>query len=242
MFSTPAPVEARLTWAFAALALVWLATLLLWLQVGDAGFARWFAAPPFNTRWRIVSSLLSDWGMVGFYLIFLGVLARGLARGDRVLRQIGLAYLYAQIFGSLLLVRMIKMGCGRPRPGAGETEMAFCTGPNIHSTFHAFPSGHTTDLIVSALFIAIFVRSRSAGAVAMLLAFGVAMSRVVLGSHHMSDVLAGALLGMIIVWLTLRRYLLPRWRGVREADTLQKARPEKRVKHEPVARAGRRSD
>jgi membrane-associated phospholipid phosphatase len=29
----------------------------------------------------------------------------------------------------------------------------------------------------------------------------------------MSDVLAGALLGAIIVWLALRRYLLPRWRA-----------------------------
>jgi membrane-associated phospholipid phosphatase len=229
MFSTPAPVEARLTRAFAALALIWLATLLVWLQVGDAGFAHWFAAPPFNTRWRIVSSLLSDWGMVGFYLLFLGVLARGLARDDRVLRQIGLAYLLAQIVGSLLLVRLIKMGCGRPRPGAEEAGMAFCTGPNVHSSFHAFPSGHTTDLIVSALFVAIFVRSRSAGVVAMLLALGVAMSRVVLGSHHMSDVLAGALLGMIIVWLTLQRYLLPRWRVLGNVGTRQEARADTKV-------------
>jgi membrane-associated phospholipid phosphatase len=211
MFSTPALVEARLSRSLAALALLWLGASLVWLQVGDVGFAHWLAAPPFNTRWRFVSGFLSDWGMVGFYLFFLGVLARGLAHGERVLRQIGLAYLYAQIFGSFMLVRMIKMGCGRPRPGAEEVGAAFCTGPNFHGAFHSFPSGHTTDLIVSALFIAIFVRSRGAGVLAMLLAFGVALSRVVLGSHHMSDVLAGALLGALIVWLTLRRYLLPRW-------------------------------
>lgn len=229
MFSTAAPVEARLIRVFFALALIWLVATLAWLQVGDAGFAHWLAAPPFNTRWRFVFRLLSDWGMVGFYLLFLGVLARGLARGERALRQIGLAYLYAQILGSFILVRMIKIGCGRPRPGAEEAGAAFCTGPNFHGSFHAFPSGHTTDLIVSALFFAIFVRSRGAGGVAMLLAFGVALSRVVLGSHHMSDVLGGALLGMIIVWLTLNRYLLPRWRSLRGAGPLQETTGEARV-------------
>jgi membrane-associated phospholipid phosphatase len=211
VFSTPALVEARLSRVLAALALLWLGVGLVWLQVGDAGFAQWLAAPPFNTRWRVVSSLLSKWGMVGFYLFFLGVLARGLARGEGVLRQVGVAYLYAQIFGSFILVSMIKMGCGRPRPGNGDAGAAFCTGPTLDRAFHSFPSGHTTDLIISALFVAIFIRSRGAGALAMLLAFGVALSRVVLGSHHMSDVLAGMLLGALITWLTLRRYLLPRW-------------------------------
>jgi membrane-associated phospholipid phosphatase len=217
MFSTPARAEARLTRALIALALVWLGMTIVWLQVGDAAFAHWLAVPPFNTRWRGEFRFLSQWGMVGFYLFFLGVLIRGMVRRENYLRQIGLAYLYAQIFGSLILVRMIKIGCGRPRPGAEEAGAAFCTGPNFHSSFHAFPSGHTTDLIVSALFIAMFVRSRVVGVLAMLLAFGVAMSRVVLGSHHMSDVLAGALLGAIIVWLALRRYLLPRWRSLRDA-------------------------
>jgi len=211
MFSAPALVESRLIRVFAALALAWLGASLVWLQVGDAGFAQWLAVPPFNTRWRPVFRFLSEWGMVGFYLFFLGVLARGLVRRERYLRQIGLAYLYAQIFGSLILVRMIKIGCGRSRPGADEAGAAFCTGPTLDRAFHSFPSGHTTDLIVSALFVALLVRSRGAGVVAMLLALGVAMSRVVLGSHHMSDVLAGALLGALITWLTYRRYLLPRW-------------------------------
>ncbi len=213
MFSTPALVEARLSRVLAALALIWLGASLVWLQAGDAAFAHWLAAPPFNTRWRAVFRFLSEWGMVGFYLLFLGVLARGFARGESHLRQIGLAYLYAQIFGSIILVRMLKIGCGRPRPGAEEAGEAFCTGPTLEGAFHSFPSGHTTDLIVSALFIAIFVRSRGAGVLAMLLAFGVAISRVVLGSHHMSDVLAGALIGALVTWLALRRYLLPRWRA-----------------------------
>lgn len=213
MFSTPVPVEARLNRGLTLFALIWLAACLLWITQGDAAFANWLAAPPFNTTWRAVFHWLSEWGMVGFYLFFLGVLARGLMRGETHLRQIGLAYLYAQILGSLILVRLIKVGCGRPRPGVETADTAFCTGPNFHSGFHAFPSGHTTDLIVGALFVAIFVRSRIAGGLSILLAFGVAMSRVVLGSHHMSDVLAGALLGAIIVWLALRRYLLPRWRA-----------------------------
>jgi undecaprenyl-diphosphatase len=210
MFSTAALVEARLGRVLAALALVWLGAGLVWLQVGDAGFAGWLAVAPFNTHWRPGFRFLSEWGTMGFYLIFLGVLARG----DSHLRQIGLAYLYAQILGSFLLVRIIKMGCGRPRPGAEEAGAAFCTGPSLEGAFHAFPSGHTSDVMVGAFLIAIFVRSPGVRVLAMLLAFSVALSRVVLGSHHMSDVLAGALLGALIAWLALRRYLLPRWRGM----------------------------
>ncbi len=194
-------------------ALIWLGIGLVWLAQGDAVFARWLAAPPLNTRWWGVFSVLSDWGMAGFYLFFLGVLAFGLTRGDQRLRQIGLVYLYAQILGSFLFVRLIKVGCGRPRPGVESVSTAFCPGPSFQNAFHSFPSSHSTDLIVSALFVAIFVRSRGTAVLAALLAVGVALSRVVLGSHHMSDVLAGALLGAMIVWLALSRYLLPRWQA-----------------------------
>jgi undecaprenyl-diphosphatase len=192
--------------------LIWLGIGLVWLAQGDAFFAHWLAAPPFNTRWRDVFSALSNWGMVGFYLFFLGVLGYGLVRGDHYLRYIGLAYLYAQILGSVLLVHLIKAGCGRPRPGVESIGTAFCPGPSFQSAFHSFPSSHSTDLIIGALFVAIFVRSRGVAALAVLLAIGVAMSRVVLERHHMSDVLAGMLLGAMMVWLTLSCYLLPRWR------------------------------
>lgn len=211
MFVTAGPVKARCTRILVMFVLIWLGIGIVWLVQGDAFFAHWLAAPPFNTRWRGVFSLLSDWGMVGFYLFFLGVLVRG----DQSLRQIGLAYLYAQILGSVLLVHLIKVGCGRPRPGMESVSTAFCPGPSLQSAFHSFPSSHATDLMIGALFIAIFVRSRGVAALAVLLAIGVAMSRVVLGSHHMSDVLAGMLLGAMMVWLTLSRYLLPHWRTER---------------------------
>lgn len=214
MFVTADRIEARYTRILIVFVLIWLGVGLVWLAQGDAFFAHWLAAPPFNTRWRGVFSVLSDWGMVGFYLFFLGVLVRGLARGDHYLRQMGLAYLYAQILGSVLLVHLIKVSCGRPRPSVESASTAFCPGPSFQTAFHSFPSSHSTDLMIGALFVAIFVRSRGAAALAILLAIGVAMSRVVLGSHHMSDVLAGTLLGAMMVWLILSRYLLPRWRAV----------------------------
>ncbi len=72
--------------------------------------------------------------------------------------------------------------------------------------------------MIGAFFVAIFVRSRGNAVLAVLLAIGVAMSRVVLGNHHISDVLAGTLLDAMMVWLTLSRYLLPRWRAVNAKD------------------------
>lgn len=212
MFTTAAFVEARSARVGVMFGLAWLGIGLVWLMQGDAFFAHWLAEPPFNTRWRSAFRWLSDWGMVAFYLFFLGVLARGWVRGDRHLLQIGLAYVYAQILGSVLLVHMIKVGCGRPRPSVESVSTAFCPGPSFQIAFHSFPSSHSTDLLIGAIFVAIFVQSRGWTALAILLAIGVALSRVVLGHHYMSDVLAGALLGAMMVWLVLSRYLLPRWR------------------------------
>lgn len=88
---------------------------------------------------------------------------------------------------------LLKMVFARPRPVAvlGDRIVVFSS-----ATSQALPSGHATKAMALALPF-LFVVSNKSGAhrtlkgVVALLAIGVAFSRIVLGAHYLSDVLAG---------------------------------------------------
>ena len=68
----------------------------------------------------------------------------------------------------------------------------------------SFPSDHATAAF--ALAVAIFIYHRRAGWLMLAMATVVALSRVVVGTHYPSDILAGALLGSLAAGLI---YLVP---------------------------------
>lgn len=89
-----------------------------------------------------------------------------------------------------VLVRVIKGLTGRDRP--------FATYPDIHRLAapidrYAFPSGHTLHAVSAAVIVGHAVPV--AAPFMVLLAVMVAASRVVLGFHYPTDVVAGAVLG-----------------------------------------------
>ncbi|NJD17792.1 MAG: phosphatase PAP2 family protein, partial [Gemmatimonadetes bacterium] len=97
-----------------------------------------------------------------------------------------------------------------PRPALtfGEQILALSD-----ATSQSLPSGHATKAVALALPVLFFVGRRPLGQglwrlLVGALALGVATSRVVLGAHYLSDVLAGigmALFGLpIAVWLAHR--------------------------------------
>lgn len=92
----------------------------------------------------------------------------------------------------------------RPRPDVPPLETSF-----VHSSF---PSGHVAAAAVYggiAMVIAWHTRSRRVEVAAFvtvaLITLAVAVSRVWRGMHHLSDVLAGALLGVVCVVVVARR-------------------------------------
>lgn len=98
----------------------------------------------------------------------------------------------------ILLYKLIKARTLRPRPYQVHREVCLTGVPLDH---YSFPSGHTLHAVAfSAVALAYYPELAW-----LLLPFTllVGLSRVVLGLHYPSDVLAGALLGATIAGLSL---------------------------------------
>ncbi len=103
-----------------------------------------------------------------------------------------------------IAVFSLKALFGRSRP---------CMVADVHALVFAtptdpsFPSGHAAGAFALAAYVALEARVHVVVKVALfVIAAGIALSRVVLGVHFPSDVLAGALLGCLIA-LGVRRAL-----------------------------------
>lgn len=204
--------------AIGALALLGLAVASLLADGGSLGFDRSLmlalrtpGAPddPLGPRWfedvmRDMTALGGIGVVIGASLVFAGYLA--LER-----RLVDIAVLATSIVGAQLVSGVIKHLVQRPRPDLVSHEAA------IYSA--SFPSGHTlmatVVYITFALLLAADFSDRRVReyllASAWLVAFAVGASRIYLGVHWPSDVLAGWSLGAL--WMLAMRRFLPRLTG-----------------------------
>jgi membrane-associated phospholipid phosphatase len=96
-----------------------------------------------------------------------------------------------------LLGALIKLLIGRDRPEFLD--------PVGSAVGYAFPSGHALNSVLGvAVFLVIFPRVKALWAAAVVIPVVTALSRVVLGVHWTSDVVAGLLLGVAVVVVTVR--------------------------------------
>ncbi len=73
-------------------------------------------------------------------------------------------------------------------------------GMDYHSSF-TFPSGHTSSAYSMLFFLVLVVKDKRISIFLALLAFSIAFSRVYLLQHFINDVFAGAIVGMVSVYL-----------------------------------------
>jgi len=70
---------------------------------------------------------------------------------------------------------------------------------------HSFPSGHAARSFLIAV-IAMGLGPVGAGIVLLIWAPLVALARVAMGVHYVSDIIAGAVFGVVIGWISLQAY------------------------------------
>jgi undecaprenyl-diphosphatase len=167
------------------------------LTVVDAEISGWFNAhrsPPLTTAMLAFTSLGST-GVV--ILITVGFLIYLLARR----RYFWIAAVLAAVPGGMLLNKLLKYEVHRARPQFDD--------PILTLTSYSFPSGHTMMATVLYGVIAAYLFSRTTDRrrraliilAAALLMVLVGFSRICLGAHYFSDVLAAMAEGL--AWVSL---------------------------------------
>lgn len=149
-----------------------------------------------------IMKICTDYGnplISGLYLIFF---ARALHRRDGDGVRLVLAYLIVQLTLTLFAVQFLKRALGRPRPFTLETEWRSFSGDQ---SYYSLPSGHTAEISVSSGVLAQISNGRPWicmlwGLIPAFMGF----TRIYLGMHHPTDVLAGAIVGSISTYAVLR--------------------------------------
>jgi undecaprenyl-diphosphatase len=155
----------------------------------DERLDRWIVhhrGEPFDSFF-VALSRVGTWGIVW---LIIAALAVWIWRKPAVLPLVFLADLLGQTLSSLG-----KIITNRPRPGARYPEPATL----VHLPHTAsFPSGHAATSFACAATIARFAPRRSVVVVLYVLAALIAFSRVYVGVHYPLDVIAGAVLGLLV--------------------------------------------
>ncbi len=106
----------------------------------------------------------------------------------------GRTLLFASL-AQVITTELLKTVFGRERPLGGSVAGAF-HGPTLNLDWRAFPSGHAAwSFAAASVLSAYYPRYRG---LFYVLASAVSLSRFFVGSHHLSDIFAGACIGAAI--------------------------------------------
>ena len=150
--------------------------------------------------------ILTDFGKDEYVLAVLAVLLIAVAIVSPALRGIQrslllglgtrLQFIFCAVVVSNLVTEVLKYSIGRGRPFVGGEANAFHFSHFAgNPAYYSFPSGHATTAFALALAVsAVWPQARVAMAVYALI---IAATRLVLLAHHPSDVVAGAMVGIV---------------------------------------------
>jgi undecaprenyl-diphosphatase len=217
--SHPRRVEAMRKLGRQALALTAIGVVAIVVLMVTVDAAEISLMPPRGTASLWPVRILTDFGKDTYLLsllagaLFVIAIVSPLQRdGSRYrLLRLGtrLEFIFLAVLVPVLAGELIKWVVGRGRPFVGGKANAF----NFHpftgtEAYFSFPSGHAITAFALAFAVsAVWPRSRPAMIAYAIL---IALSRLVLLAHHPSDVVAGALIGVVGAigvryWFAVRR-------------------------------------
>jgi membrane-associated phospholipid phosphatase len=199
-----------------ALAIAALILIMVFVDVAAIRAAR--QAPP----WLVASfRVVTDLGLAGWFLAPLGgalllialinspALTR-MSQGVLAALAVRLGFLFLAIGATGLVVSVIKRMVGRARPLVAGDDAFLYKFFLWRVEYASFPSGHaTTAFAVAVSFGVLWPRLRP---LLWTYAVVIALSRVIVTAHHPSDVVAGAIAGVVGA-LLVRDYMAARRLG-----------------------------
>jgi membrane-associated phospholipid phosphatase len=199
--------------AYAAIAATVVVIIALMVFV-DAAVIAWALRLPL---WlRDLADAITDFGRSGWSLYPLGLVLVALAAAmtmslpplaHRLLAFFAAraGFLFVAIGLPSLFATVVKRLIGRARPFVGDHDDPFAYMPFVwRPEYASLPSGHATTAAAAAIaFGAIWPRLRP---IMWLYAVVIMLTRVTISVHHPSDVLAGALVGVVGALLVRRWY------------------------------------
>jgi undecaprenyl-diphosphatase len=185
----------------AASAAIVIAILMIWFDAQEIALM-----PPRGTASLWPFRILTDFGKDTYVLLLLAILLIGVtlaapamsASGRQRLLAIGLRlqFMFLALSVPLVAGELLKWTAGRGRPFVGGQANAFNFVPFAGTEAHAsFPSAHSITAFALAFAVAaVWPRLRG-----LMIAYAllIALTRLVLLAHHPSDVVAGAMVGLI---------------------------------------------
>ena len=137
-------------------------------------------------------------------------------------RKLGILLFAGLAFSSIINNLVLKELIGRPRPYNLDPEVWLNAGytyewPNLikQSSSPSFPSGHTSTSIGAAFALLLGCRKKylAVGIPAFILSLLVGFSRIYVHVHYPTDVIAGALVGLICglaIWVFVEKVFMPK--------------------------------
>jgi membrane-associated phospholipid phosphatase len=169
-------------------------TAFVWLVL-DRPLVAWAEGVQSDFTEDVVRLLNRLGGGMNPVMVVLFFLIAGIAYRERRWVAYALAMGMAGL-GAGILAQIVKQLVGRARPELWLGPMHYAPGSST-----SFPSGHTVGAFALGGVLLFSSRSLSLRATTLLLATGIALSRILAFRHWPSDVTASAVIGLVMAWV-----------------------------------------
>lgn len=214
--------DAQLNSRFRTIIYLWVFCVflaLVWTFYGDIAHVKNISTQHWVKQNHHLLLMISDDSMYLFYLLFIGIALWTKVKKYLPFYYISSGYIIAQLLGSALLVRVIKVITGHARPEiimhssnlkASLWQNDVWIGFTLNPKYNGFPSGHTCDYFLSAIFLSFCLPKVWMRVLVFAFAAFNGFLRVALAKHFPLDVLGGVILAGLSAFIVCYYWIKPK--------------------------------